>query len=91
MARVRVARTFFTVMMPNRLVGSVLTSKLSLPSPSMMLYLISALIPTSLSFAQMRPTTEPTGAASGMLIWYNPEVKPATVSVEIYEICSIER
>lgn len=60
--------TFFTVMMPKRLVGSVLMSKVSLPSPSMMVYFISALTPTSLSFAQMRPTTEPTGADSGTLI-----------------------
>lgn len=65
--------TFFTVMMPKRLVGSVLISKVSLPSPSMMLYFISALAPVSLSFAQIRPTTESTDADSGMLIWYNPE------------------
>lgn len=65
--------TFFTMMMPKRLVGSVLMSKVSLPSPSMMLYVISALSPMSLSFAQIRPTTEPTGADSGTLIWYSPE------------------
>lgn len=68
-----VSCTFFTTMMPKRLVGSVLMSKVSLPSPSMMVYFISALTPMSLSFAQIRPTTEPTGADSGTLIWYSPE------------------
>lgn len=65
--------TFFTKMRPKTLVGSVLMSNVSLPSPSMMLYFISALSPTSLSFAHIRPTTEPTGADSGMLIWYSPK------------------
>ena len=65
--------TFLIVMMPNMLVGSVVMSKVSLPSPSMMLYTISALGPTSRSLAQMRPTTEPTCTDSGTLIWYSPE------------------
>ena len=73
-------RTFLTVMMPKRLVGSVLMSNVSLPSPSMMLYLISALTPMSLSLAQIRPTTDPTGADSGTLIWYSPEKKTLTES-----------
>lgn len=65
--------TFLMVMMPNRLVGSVLMSKVSLPSPSIMLYLISALMPMSRSFARIRPTTDDTGADSGTLIWYSSE------------------
>lgn len=62
-------------MMPNVLVGSVLISNVSRPSPSMMLYVISALTPTSRSLAQMRPSTEPTGADSGRVIWYSPTEK----------------
>lgn len=56
-------------MMPNVLVWSVQMSKVSLPSPPMMLYLISALTPMSLSLAPVQHTTEPTGAVSGRLVW----------------------
>lgn len=61
--------TFRTVIMPTWKLGSVLMSKASAPSPSTMLYCISALTPSSRSLANTLPTVELTGADSSTLIW----------------------
>lgn len=66
------AITFLTVIIPSWVSWSVMTSNISCPSPSVMLYSISAFSPTSASLALILPIGVPGGEDSGVLNWYVP-------------------
>lgn len=61
--------TFFTMMTPSCVILSVRILKNSFPSPSTMLYSISAFTPSSPSFAFIRPTVAPISVDSRVLRW----------------------
>lgn len=64
--------TFFTVIIPSCVSLSVVIPNMSYPSPSVMLYSISAFSSTSASLAFILPTGESSGVDSGALNWYVP-------------------
>lgn len=64
--------TFFTVIIPSWVSLSVVIPNMSYPSPSVMLYSISAFSSTSASLAFILPTGESSGVDSGALNWYVP-------------------
>lgn len=64
--------TFLTVIIPSWVSWSVMTSNISCPSPSVMLYSISAFSPMSASLALILPIGVPGGEDSGVLNWYVP-------------------
>ena len=64
--------TFLTVIIPSCVSLSVVIPNMSYPSPSVMLYSISAFSSTSASLAFILPTGDSGGVDSGALNWYVP-------------------
>lgn len=64
--------TFLTVIIPSCVSLSVVIPNMSYPSPSVMLYSISAFSSTSASLAFILPIGESGGVDSGVLNWYVP-------------------
>lgn len=64
--------TFLTVIIPSCVSLSVVIPNMSYPSPSVMLYSISAFSSTSASLAFILPIGESGGIDSGVLNWYVP-------------------
>lgn len=64
--------TFLTLIIPSCVSLSVVIPNMSYPSPSVMLYSISAFSSTSASLAFILPTGESGGVDSGTLNWYVP-------------------
>lgn len=67
--------TFRTVMMPSCVSFCVTMSNISVPSPSIILYSISAFFPVSASVALTLPMAVPTGDDSGMRRWMVSEIE----------------